>query len=170
MKFFLSMMMLLCAAVVMAQAPGSLTMPPVPAGRCNAADRALLLGVMDRWRAGYNEGRAASVAALYEADATYLTQHFVTGLVHGRRAIQAYVQKGVDARYHIDSLHALSVECSATFAYVIARYDSTNAGEKAFGVNLVVLRKHKGDWRIAAHETAVPDSKQAVQKLFLPLR
>lgn len=166
---FVLMLLLWCAVAALAQSSTPLTMPPVPEGRCNANHRAALLDVMAQWREGYNAGRSVDVAALYEEDATYLTQHFITGIVHGRRAIQAYVQRGVEAHYHIDSLRALSVNCDANFAYLIARYDATNAGEKAFGVNLVVLRRHGKVWRIAAHESAVPDPAQAVQGLFLPM-
>ena len=42
-------------------------------------------------------------------------------------------------------------------AYAIDRYESTNAGQKAFGVNLVVLKKTGRKWMIVAHEAAVPD-------------
>jgi uncharacterized protein (TIGR02246 family) len=139
-------------------------------GGCAAADREAIVGIVDAWKDGYNGGDAAKVAALYEEDAYYLTQHFVTGVIHGRPMIQAYVQRGVDAHYKIDSIRVLSLNCSGSFAYAITRYDSTNAGQKAFGVNLVVLEKRAGRWRIAAHEAAVPDPATAVQSLEVPGR
>ncbi len=131
---------------------------------CSAADAAALNAMVERWKDGYNGGNAAQVAALYRADATYLTQHFATGIVAGRANIQAYVQRGVDARYHIDSITVLALECSGDLAYLIDRYESTNAGQKAMGVNLVVSRKSGGKWLIVAHEAAVPEPT-AIQRL-----
>ena len=123
--------------------------------------------VAQDWKEGYNSDNPEAVAALYAEDATYLTQHFATGIVHGRRAIQAYVKQGTDAKYKIDSLRLLASGCSRDFAYAITRYESTNAGESVFGVNLVLLRKIKGRWLIVAHESAVPDPKTAIQRLDL---
>jgi len=154
---FLSIVLL--TGIAMAQSP-------VPAARCSsAADDAALRRIADQWKDGYNSGNSAQIAALYTEDATYLTQHFATGIVHGRANIQAYVQHGVDAKYHIDKIEVLSTTCSGDFAYTIARYESTNAGQKAFGVNLLVLRKMKGKWLIVAHESAVPDPATAIHHL-----
>lgn len=105
------------------------------------------------------------VAALYAQDATYLTQHFISGIVQGRAAIKAYVKKGTDAQYKIDAIKLLYSGCSGDFAYAVTRYDSTNADQKIFGVNLVVLRKMNGKWLIVAHESAVPDPATAIQNL-----
>ena len=133
-----------------------------------AADEAALRLVAEQWRDGYNNGHAAQVASLYAKDATYLTQHFVTGIVQGRAAIQAYVQRGVDAGYHIDSIQVLSTDCSGDLAYTVGRYESTNGGQKAFGVNIVVLKKTGNKWLIVAHESAVPDPATAIQHLDIP--
>jgi len=138
--------------------------PAVPGNGCSAADAAALERIIDRWKDGYNGGRAADVAALYREDAIYLTQHFAGGIVSGRAQIQAYVQRGVDARFHIDSITLLKMECSGDMAYLIDRYESTNAGQKAMGVNLVVSRKEHGQWLIVAHEAAVPEPT-AIQRL-----
>lgn len=121
--------------------------------------------IINRWMDGYNNGHAESVAMLYTPDAWYLTQHFITGIVQGRAAIQAYVQRGVDAKYHIDSIRILKMQYAGDFAYVIDRYDATNGDQKTFGLNLVVLKKIKGHWYIVAHEAAVPDPVNAVKKL-----
>ena len=138
----------------------------LPQGRCGAAsDQAAIQQVIDDWRDDYNAGAPAKVAALYAEDATYLTQHFATGIVQGRAAIEAYVKLGTDAHYHIDSIRMLATACTGDFAYAITRYDATNSGRKDFGVNLVVLRKTGGRWLIAAHEAAVPDPAAAIQHL-----
>ncbi|MBE0651340.1 MAG: nuclear transport factor 2 family protein [Bacteroidales bacterium] len=128
-------------------------------------DYQAISAIIHQWQNGYNNGNAEKVAMLYTPDAWYLTQHFITGIVQGRAAIQAYVQRGVDARYHIDSIRILKLQHSGDFAYVIDRYDATNGDRKDFGLNLVVLRKIKGHWFIVAHEAAVPDMANAVKKL-----
>lgn len=109
-----------------------------------SADDRALREIPERWRAAYNEGKAEQVAELYTEDAYYLTQHFVTGILHGREEIQGYVQRGVDGLYHIDAIEVLGTQCSGDFAYAITRYRSTNAGRNDLGVNLVVLRKREG--------------------------
>ena len=134
-------------------------------GCTNAADVNAIRRIPVLWKNNYNSGNAAGVAALYAENADYLTQHFISGIVHGRAAIQAYVQLGVDAHYHIDSIRILSMGCSGNLAYTVGRYEATNAREKAMGVNLVVLRKINGRWLIVAHEAAVPDPAAAVRHL-----
>lgn len=135
---------------------------------CSSADESALRQISEQWKDGYNHGNAAKVAALYTEDAYYLTQHFVAGFVHPRSQIQAYVQRGVDARYHIDTIEIVRLECSGDFAYTVTRYESTNAGQKAFGVNLVVLKRVQEQWLIVAHESAVPDAATAIQSLDPP--
>jgi uncharacterized protein (TIGR02246 family) len=144
------------------------TQPSKASQACSADDRRALEQIAPRWMDGYNRGDAAAVGALYAPDAYYLTQHFATGIVHGREMIQAYVQKGVDARYHVDKIDVMLTECSGDFAYTIDRYESTNGGEKAFGLNVVVLKKIDGKWKIVAHESAVPDTSTAIQSLEKP--
>ncbi len=135
---------------------------------CSTADEKALRRVSEVWKEGYNSGNAARVAALYTPEAYYLTQHFATGIVHPRDRIRAYVQRGVDARYHIDAIELLQLECSGELAYTVGRYESTNAGQKAMGVNIVVLRKIKGQWLIVAHESAVLDPTSAIRSLDPP--
>ncbi len=148
-----------------------------PAGQAAAAERGTCAAedpgrvaqqVIAAWIAGYNGRDAGRVAALYAPDAYYLTQHYVNGIVHGRADIQAYLQRGVDAGYHIDAIRIVHVACAADMMYAITRYESTNAGQKARGVNLVVLRRGRTGWRIVAHEAAVPDPATAVQQLGAP--
>jgi uncharacterized protein (TIGR02246 family) len=134
-------------------------------GSNDQSDKNEILQIVEQWREGYNNGNAAKVAALYTEDANYLTQHYITGIVHGRASIQAYVQIGVDAKYHIDSIRTLSIDCAGSLAYAITRYDATNNGQKTFGVNIVVLKKIDGKWFIVAHEAAVPDPNSAIQSL-----
>jgi ketosteroid isomerase-like protein len=121
--------------------------------------------IADDWKLGYNSGNAEKVAALYAENAYYLTQHFVSGIVKGRANIRAYVQLGIDARYQVDSIQILSTDCSGEIAYSVDRYESTNGTQKAFGVNIVVIKKIGNDWQIVAHEAAVPDAATAIQHL-----
>jgi uncharacterized protein (TIGR02246 family) len=136
----------------------------IPQNFCGA-DESALRQISEQWKDGYNNGSAGKVASLYTEDAYYLTQHFVAGFVHPRSQIQAYVQRGVDARYHIGKIDIVRLECAGDFAYTTARYESTNAGQKAFGVNLVVLKKIQGKWLIVAHESAVADPATAIPSL-----
>ena len=137
---------------------------PLGQGICGEID-AVARQIAERWKDGYNSGHADQVAALYTENAYYLTQHFVTGIVHGRANIKAYVQRGVDAKYHVDSIEILATDCSGNMAYSIDRYESTNGREKAFGLNIVVIKRFAEGWRIVAHEAAVPDAAMAIQKL-----
>ncbi len=160
---------LLCGLASFGQQPASTSSVAATAHACsNPAAIQIAQQMIDTWKAAYNGGDAARVAALYTDDADYLTQHFVTGVVHGRAQIQAYVQRGVDARFHIDSIQILSVGCVPDLIYVVDRYESTNAGQKAMGVNLVVARRTPAGWRIVAHEAAVPDPATAVQHIDVP--
>ena len=134
------------------------------------ADDRAIRRIAEEWRDGYNGGDAAKVAALYAEDAYYLTQHFVTGILQGRDAMKAYVQRGVDAKYRIDSIEVIATGCSGDLAYSVGRYRATNGDQKALGVNVVVLRRTGGKWLIVAHEAAVPDPATAIQSLDLPAR
>lgn len=159
--------LLVCAAWVNAQeknTPAPLTF--LESMHCSdPTDQTAIRDIAELWKDGYNNGNAERVAALYMEDAYYLTQHFITGIIRGRAAMTAYVQRGGDARYRIDSIQTLPLNCSDGFAYAITRYASTNGEQKAFGVNLVVLRKIDGKWYIAAHEAAVPDPATAIRHL-----
>jgi uncharacterized protein (TIGR02246 family) len=136
---------------------------------CTATDdEKAIRQIAEKWKNGYNDRDAAKVASLYAEDAYYLTQHFVTGIVHGRADIRAYIQRGVDTGYHIDSVEIISTGCYGSLAYTVGRYESTNAGQKAFGVNIVVLKKTGDRWLIVAHESAVPDPATAIQHLDTP--
>jgi len=148
--------------------PADASTGAIPQNSCNSADESALRQISKQWKDGYNNGNAAKVASLYTEDAYYLTQHFVAGFVHPRSQIQAYVQRGVDARYHIDTIDVVRLDCSGDLAYTVARYEATNAGQKAFGVNLVVLKRVQGKWLIVAHESAVPDPATAIQSLDPP--
>jgi len=132
--------------------------------RCSEADDKALRQISERFKAGYNDGVASQIGSLYAPDAYYLTQHFVGGILQGRDRIQAYFQRGIDAKFRIDVIQVLRLDCSGDLAYTVGRYESTNAGVKAEGVNILVMRKTAGRWLIVAHESAVPDAT-AIRKL-----
>jgi len=161
---------LLCSAVIQSQETATKASAASASQHgCTAPnEESAIRQIAEEWKVGYNTGDAAKVASLYTEDAYYLTQHFVTGIVHGRADIRAYVQRGVDAGYHIDSIQIIGTDCSGDLGYAVGRYESTNAGQKAFGVNVVVLKKTRGRWLIVAHESAVPDPSTAIQRLDAP--
>jgi uncharacterized protein (TIGR02246 family) len=146
---------------------------PIAHRGCTPQDEAAIRLIPQQWMDAYNGKNAAKLAALYSEDAYYLTQHFASGVVHLRTNIEAYVRRGVAVGYHVDSIQMIALDCSDDFAYAITRYQANNNGEKAIGVNLVVLRKSgsgkgnesKGKWLIVAHEAAVPDPATAIQTL-----
>lgn len=167
--FFLSVILFSSVVLSSQQQPASTSAVAPSQERCSVpADDEALRQISRDWKEGYNSGNASKVASLYADDAYYLTQHFATGILHGRAAMQAYVQRGVDAHYQIDKIDVVMTECHGDFAYTVTRYESTNASQKAFGVNLVVLRKIAGKWLIVAHESAVPDPATAIQRLDIP--
>ena len=161
MKIFALCLLTVCLTIVI------LPRHPVTAANetCAPADDQAIRSIAQQWIDFYNQGKAENVASLYTEDAYYLTQHYAEGVVHPRPMIQAYVQRGVDAHYQIDSIDVLATGCGTDFAYAITRYRSTNGAQKAMGVNLVVLRKVDGKWRIVAHEAAVPDAATAIRTL-----
>ena len=111
-------------------------------------------GIAENWRNAYNAGDASKVAALYTEDAYYLSAHI---LAHGREAIKKYWQRGITAGGHIDFIRPLTTFSSGELAYSAGTYQATNAGTTVDGRILLVLRKIKGKWLIAAHETVVRD-------------
>lgn len=138
---------------------------PVPTTRCSvAADDRAIRAIADEMKKAYNTGHPEEIAALYAPDAYYLTQHYSTGILHGRDEVHAYMKGGTDAGYKIDKIETYSTFCSGKLAYSIGRYYSTNGEQKAFGGITVVLRKIKGKWLIVAHQTSVPEPT-AIQKL-----
>lgn len=163
---FLSVVLICAVAARSQENPANVQSAAMAPRACaDASDATAIRQIAEQWKNAYNSGDAAGVASLYAENADYLTQHFITGIIHGRAAIHAYVQRGVDAHYHIDSIRIISMGCSGDIAYTVGRYESTNAGQKAMGVNLVVVRKINGRWLIVAHEAAVPDPATAVRQL-----
>lgn len=132
-------------------------------GRCaDAAVEKAVRQMAEDWKVGYNSGDSARIAGLYVEDAYYLSQHIAGGWIRGREQIREYFEGGIRAKFRIDAIKVLSVGCSGGFAYSVSTYESTNAGRKDLGVNLVVLRLVQGKWLIAAHESAVPDANGVV--------
>ncbi len=139
----------------------------VPAApRCpSAAVEKALQAIAAEWKESYNSGDSARLARLYDQSAWYLTQHFIEGAIYGRPSIRAYFEGGMRAGFRMDSIRLLSTGCSGDLAWSVGEYESTNAGGKAFGVNLVVLRRSGRRWLIVAHESAVPDPQTAMRRL-----
>lgn len=154
----------LCISITMIKAQQNTDLALVVKNK-DTSDVKMISNIIEQWKDNYNNGHAENVAALYDENAYYLTQHFISGIIYGRPAIQAYIQRGVDVKYQIDSIKIKSMDISGDMAYVITRYDAANGGEKVFGVNLVVLRLIGGKWFIVAHEAAVPDAKTAIREL-----
>jgi len=118
------------------------------------ADEADIRQIPEDWIKFYNAGDAAMVAALYMEDSYYLSAHI---LAHGRQEIQAYWERGIKAGGHIDFIRPLTIYHNGNLAYCAGIYQATNAGVTVDGRILIVLRKVKDRWLMAAHETVVRD-------------
>lgn len=125
-----------------------------PASKASLTEKPALEGIAEEWKTFYNAGDASKVASLYTEDAYYLSAHI---LAHGREAIKAYWQRGIAAGGHIDFIKPLATFSSGELGYSAGTYQATNAGTTVDGRILLVLRKVKGKWLIAAHETVVRD-------------
>jgi len=133
------------------------TPPAVASVTTSSADEAALREVAEAWRQHYNAGDATKVATLYTDDAYYLSAHV---LAHGREAIEAYWRQGIAAGGHIDWIRLEHVESSGELGYAVGRYQATNAGVTVDGRILIVMKKVKRAWRMAAHETVVRDQPE----------
>jgi uncharacterized protein (TIGR02246 family) len=110
--------------------------------------------IADDWKNAYNGGDASKVASLYTSDGYYLSAHV---LAHGRKAIEAYLSRGIAAGGHIDFIKPITVFASGNLGYTAGTYQATNAGVTVDGRILLVFKKIDGRWLIAAHETVVRD-------------
>ncbi len=146
--------LMLPAATVLASTPKSETHEYKTHEQTMSADEVAIRQVSDDWVRFYNAGDAAKVAALYTEDSYYLSAHI---LAHGRQAIQAYWERGIQAGGHLDFIRPLTVFYSGDIAYCAGVYQATNAGVTVDGRILIVLRKVNGRWLMAAHETVVRD-------------
>jgi len=143
----------LCMALPFAASQTALPKPDMRE-QSLSGDEASIRQVSEDWIRFYNAGDATKVAALYADDGYYLSAHI---LAHGRRAIQAYWERGIQAGGHIDFIKPLTIYYTGDLGYCAGTYQATNAGMKVDGRILIVLRKVDGKWKMAAHETVVRD-------------
>lgn len=113
--------------------------------------------IAEGWKEAYNRNDAAAGAALYAEDGYYVSQHLSTGIIQGREAIRANIQRGIDSGGHLDSIAVLRLEIAGNFAYCVGTYHATNAGQKVTGRNILVFKKIDGKWLIVAHTSVVPE-------------
>ena len=125
-----------------------------PAIQREHPDKQAIRHIADVWKDAYNGRDAAKVASLYTEDGYYLSAHV---LAQGRAAIEAYWRRGILAGGSIDFIKPLTVFVSGDLGYTAGIYRATNAGVTVDGRILLVFKKIKGNWLIAAHETVVRD-------------
>ena len=110
---------------------------------------------VDKWMNAYNSGDAKNLIPLYSENSKYISSH-VNGLVaEGRDQIIKYFQNGINMGGHIDRIEILEIEYSGDLAALFCIYEADNAGQKAIGRNLIVLRKINDTWLIVTHMTVV---------------
>lgn len=140
----------LVAVLLLASAASAQTRPPI-------TDEQQVRRIAEQYKRGFDQKNPASVAALYADDAYYVSQHLKTGIIQGRDAIRANIQRGIDGGGYIDSIEITRLEICGDFAYSVGTYHATNAGQKVTGRNILVFKKIKGSWFIVAHTSVVPE-------------
>lgn len=119
------------------------------------ADDSVLVKIAERWMKAYNGTDAKELEPLYSEDAQYISGH-VAGLVaQGRDSVIANFAKGMKLGGHLEELEVLSIIRSCDLATVLCKYEANNAGQKASGRNLLVLKKIEMQWFIIIHMTVV---------------
>lgn len=108
-----------------------------------------------KWMEAYNSGNSADLGSMYTEDANYVSSH-VHGLVaHGRANVEENFRRGMSSGGHIDTIVVMAASVSCDLAYVHSRYEATNSGKKAYGRNILVLKKIGRNWLIKEHMTVV---------------
>lgn len=136
--------------------PAATGAPNAPPARESASGDpdAAFTQLAEEWKEAYNRKDAPRVAALYAEDGTYLSAHV---LARGRREIQAYFQRGMDAGGHVDAIRIVETARACDLGFAWGTYEATNNGQKVDGRILIALKKRKGQWLFAAHEVVVRD-------------
>lgn len=120
-------------------------------------DEAQLRGSVTGFMKAYNSNDADALAAFYAEDASYVSPHVPDLMIRGRDRIRENWQRGMAMGGHIDTVEVLSVGMSGDLAYIVSRYEATNAGVKAHGRNVLVLSRINGTWLIETHASVVKD-------------
>lgn len=111
--------------------------------------------LVEQYIAAYNKNDAKVLGAMYAEDAEYISSH-VAGLVaSGRTAVVANHQKGIQLGGRLDAVEILSINTSCKVVTLVCKYRATNAGNKAEGRTLLVLKKVDDKWLIVTHMTVV---------------
>lgn len=122
-----------------------------------SADEQQIRAIAEKFKDAYNRNDGTAAAALYAEDAYYVSQHVRGGILQGREAIKANIEKGAGGGGHIDSIEILTLGFDKKFAYTVGTYHATNHGEQVTGRNIVVLKKFGSKWLIVAHTSVVPE-------------
>jgi len=110
-----------------------------------------------KWQKAYNSKDARNFVELYADSAEYISAHVDGYVAHGRAAVIANFQRGMDIGGHIDSIDVQSVTTSGDLASVVCRYKALAGGKSVEGRNILVCRRIGGSWLIITHVTVVRD-------------
>ncbi len=155
MNHFLALLVV-CTALthVVSRADHPATGRDAPSDPIDALAREFNL-LAQRWRDAYNSGDSTALTSMYAEDADYISGH-VSGLVaHGRNQVITNFLNGIRLGGHVDSVSIISIEQSCDLASLLCRYEATNAGQKAAGRNLLVVKRIGNRWLIVMHVTVV---------------
>ena len=111
----------------------------------------------EEFKKAYNTNDVATLAALYDENADYVSPHVPDLMIHGRERIKQNFKKGIAMGGHIDSIQVLTSGSSGQLAYMVTTYVATNNGVTVKGKNVLVMKREKGKWLIVAHASVVRD-------------
>lgn len=109
------------------------------------------------WMDAYNSRDVERLSELYMEDAMYVSSHVPALIAHGREQVGANFKRGMDAGGHVDTIQILKADISGDISYLVCLYEATNSGVHVSGRNVIVSKKIKGKWLIAAHVSVVRD-------------
>jgi ketosteroid isomerase-like protein len=110
-----------------------------------------------KWQEAYNSKDARNFVQLYADSAEYISAHVDGYVAHGRAAVIANFQRGMDMGGRVDSIDVQSITTSGDLASVVCRYKALAGGKSVEGRNILVCKRMNGTWLIITHVTVVRD-------------
>ncbi|MGE5602500.1 MAG: YybH family protein [Nitrososphaerales archaeon] len=109
-----------------------------------------------RWEEAYNRGDAAGVAAFYTEQASWCGS--MSGVVKGRAAIEAALQKLMDAGLKTIKVQTVEAEIQGNQAYGVTRFQFFGpSGQPLYSGNALSVAERQGGKLRTHHHWAVGD-------------
>lgn len=120
-----------------------------------AGSNAAIDAVRKAWEDAYNAKQTDKLADLYTDDAVMANNG---GVFKGKDQIKADLQKGIDQGNAVHSITPTRTEISGNLAYDEGTFQQKMGDKEVSGDYLVVLKKVGGQWKVAAHNSVVPQA------------